>query len=187
MTQPVPEGLFKRSTHIVPEGLHAWWAAGMAVLMAVLCHPAHAQQVVPPLGPQGIACAYNSSPPVVTAGQAVWVQCDNQGHMIVSPGGGNAGTYTTTAYTVGTTDGTVTGTSAATAFLMFHNVSPSATICLNFNATATISNTTCAAGEITLFPGWLIAWPLGGTNLLPSVPLHAIASAASTPATVGVK
>ena len=64
------------------------------------------------------------------------------------------------------------------------NLSPTATICLNLGAPATISGTTCAAGEISLPPLWHRSWE---GAFIPTDALHAIASAASTPASVGAK
>lgn len=52
-------------------------------------------QVVPQPGPpQAIACAYNTSPPTLTSGQAGWVQCDSAGKIITSGGGGGGGAVT---------------------------------------------------------------------------------------------
>ena len=42
-----------------------------------------AQQVTP-VGPNGIACAYNSSPPTITSGSPGWAQCDSTGHLLTS-------------------------------------------------------------------------------------------------------
>lgn len=52
-----------------------------------LATPAHAQAVLPPEGrPAGVACAFNTTPPTVTTGQVVWLQCDSTGHLVVSGG-----------------------------------------------------------------------------------------------------
>lgn len=62
---------------------------GLALCLAILgLAPAQAQSVVPPL--DTINCAFNTSPPTVSTGSMVRVQCDNTGKLLVS------GTLTTT-------------------------------------------------------------------------------------------
>jgi hypothetical protein len=90
------------------------------------------------------------------------------------------GAYSTA--TVGTSDSTILAANTAFYFLDLVNASASATICINFGATATISGTQCAAGEITLPPLWHRSWD---GNFVPTDAVHAIASAVSTPASVG--
>ena len=94
------------------------------------------------------------------------------------------GTGAYSAVTVGTTDSTIVTASTAAVLLDVVNNSSTATICLNLGATATITGTACAAGEITLPPLWHRSWE--GT-FVPTDAVHAIASAASTLASVGVK
>jgi len=86
--------------------------------------------------------------------------------------------------TVGTADSTILNASSAFYLLDVINLSPTATICLNFGATATISGTACSAGEIALPPLWHRSWE---GALIPTDALHAVASAASTPASIGAK
>jgi len=86
--------------------------------------------------------------------------------------------------TVGTSDSTILNAGSAYYLLDIVNLSPSATICLSFGTTATISGTSCSAGEIALPPLWHRSWE---GALIPTDALHAIASAASTPASVGAK
>ncbi|MDR3572280.1 MAG: hypothetical protein P4L50_00325 [Anaerolineaceae bacterium] len=62
---------------------------------------AHSQQVAQPLGPNGIACAYNASPPTLITGNAGWVQCDSTGHLLTSGGGGGAVTAALGAFVDG--------------------------------------------------------------------------------------
>lgn len=89
------------------------------------------------------------------------------------------------AFTVGTGDGIiVAATNPGSKFLDIVNQSPTATVCINFGAAATITGTACAAGEYTLPPLWHRSWE---NSFVPSDVIHAIASAASTPVTVGVK
>ena len=103
------------------------------------------------------------------------------------PGGAPVPNLATGAYasaTVGTTDSTILAAGTAYYLLDLINDSPSATICINFGATATISGTSCAAGEITLSPLWHRSWE---GSFIPTDAVHAIASAASTPVSVGAK
>jgi hypothetical protein len=86
------------------------------------------------------------------------------------------------AATVGTSDQTVLSGATAFYFLDIVNLSPTATVCVNFGAAATISGTACAAGEVTLSPLWHRSWE--GT-FVPTDAIHAISSAASTPISVG--
>lgn len=55
---------------------------------------AWAQTVPSPGPPNGIACAYNASPPTLTTGTAGWIQCDSAGKLITSGGGGGGGAVT---------------------------------------------------------------------------------------------
>jgi hypothetical protein len=86
--------------------------------------------------------------------------------------------------TVGTSDQTILAAGAGYYFLDLVNLSPSATICINFGASATISGSACTAGEITLPPLWHRSFE---GSFVPTDSIHAIASAASTPASVGTK
>jgi hypothetical protein len=86
--------------------------------------------------------------------------------------------------TIGTSDSIILNAGSAFYLLDIVNLSSTATICLSFGAAATISGATCAAGEIALPPLWHRSWE---GALIPTDALHAIASAASTPASVGAK
>jgi hypothetical protein len=49
-------------------------------------------QVIPQPGPPvPIGCAYNTTPPTLTNGQAGWVQCDANGQLLTTGGGGGGG------------------------------------------------------------------------------------------------
>lgn len=63
--------------------------------LALASSAALAQTVSPPGVPigGGIACAYNSATPTLTAGTAGWVQCDSSGKLIVIPGTAAPGTF----------------------------------------------------------------------------------------------
>ena len=103
------------------------------------------------------------------------------------PGAAPVPNLATGAYagvTVSTSDSTILAAGSAFYLLDLINLSSSATICVNFGATATISGTTCAAGEIALPPLWHRSFE---GSFIPSDAVHAIASAASTPASVGAK
>ncbi len=94
----------------------------------------------------------------------------------------SAGAYS--AATVGTSSGSILAASTATVYLEVINDSPTATVCVNVGSAATISGTTCAAGEIPLGP---IGSHLWNSSYVPSDQIFAIASASSTPVTVGAK
>lgn len=55
---------------------------GLGALLWFL-HPAVAQKVVPPNPTVLLTCGYNTSPPTVSSGGMVTVQCDNAGHLSV--------------------------------------------------------------------------------------------------------
>ncbi|HEY1805999.1 MAG TPA: hypothetical protein VGG45_16115 [Terracidiphilus sp.] len=101
---------------------------------------------------------------------------------VVSAPTNSAGAYS--GVTVGTSSGSILAASTAKVFADFHNQSPTATICISTTNPATITGTACAAGEITLPPLWDKSFE--GTYV-PSDQWFAIASAASTPLTVGAK
>lgn len=101
---------------------------------------------------------------------------------VVSGPTNSAGAYS--GVTVGTSSGSILAASTAKVYADFANQSPTATICLSTTNPATITGTACAAGEITLPPLWEKSFE--GTYV-PSDQWFAIASAASTPLTVGAK
>jgi hypothetical protein len=72
---------------------------------------------------------------------------------------------------------------AVTTFLYLENVDQTSTICISFKGAATISGTTCSAGEITLQPGAYRFFDVA----LPTDAVHAIASSAATPLTIGAQ
>lgn len=86
------------------------------------------------------------------------------------------------ANTVGTSESTILTTRAGNNSLDIVNNSQTATICINFGATATISNGVCAAGEVTIPPLWHREWT---APFVPYGAVHAISSADSTPVSVG--
>jgi hypothetical protein len=60
-------------------------AATLLSAWALAFSPEARAQVAPSANPaQGIACAFNSSPPTVASGTAVWIQCDSSGHLAIS-------------------------------------------------------------------------------------------------------
>ena len=96
----------------------------------------------------------------------------------------NIGTGAYSAVTIGASDSTILAAGSAFYILDIINDSPTATVCINLGATATISGTNCSAGEITLPPLWHRSWE---GSFIPSDAIHAISSSSSTPASVGVK
>lgn len=117
-------------------------------------------------------------------GSSVSVPCGTGGTAPTVTALPTSGAVAYSAATVGASDSTILAGSTATVFLDLINTSATATVCINLGATATISGTQCAAGEITLPPLWHRGWE--GT-FVPTDAVHAIASAASTQFTVGVK
>lgn len=62
--------------------------AGIAALAVGVYAGLSVSQVVPQPGPpMPTACAYNTTPPTLTNGQAGWVQCDSTGHVVVGTTG----------------------------------------------------------------------------------------------------
>lgn len=88
------------------------------------------------------------------------------------------------AVTVGTSSASILSPFQANIFLDVYNDSATATVCCAFGAAATISGTACAAGELSLPAGWHRSWE---NNYIPADQLFCIASAASTPVTLGYK
>ena len=58
----------------------------IAFALWALAAPAQAQVVPQPGPPIPTACAYNTTPPTLTDGQAGWAQCDSAGSQIVVAG-----------------------------------------------------------------------------------------------------
>lgn len=81
-----------------------------------LASAASAQQVSmpPPAGTIAILCAYNAVLPSVTTGQVAYAQCDSNGRLITSAGGGGASTVSIipSADTTGAITSVVTGAAA---------------------------------------------------------------------------
>lgn len=99
------------------------------------------------------------------------------------------GTGSYSPATVGATAATIVAAAGANAraFVDVVNLSGSATVCLSVGGTATISGSTCDAGEFPLAPGARATWPQGGSTFVPADAISAIASASATPMTIGVK
>jgi hypothetical protein len=72
-----------------------WLLAFLALGLAALAYSRlSAQQWLPGSPAVPIACAYSTSPPTVTTGQFVLVQCNNQGQLLGTGGGGGGGSVT---------------------------------------------------------------------------------------------
>lgn len=59
---------------------------GLVSALALGAAIAYAQLVPQPGPPTPVACAYNATPPTVTSGNAVWLQCDSSGQLLVGGG-----------------------------------------------------------------------------------------------------
>lgn len=94
----------------------------------------------------------------------------------------NSGAGAYSAVTIGTSAATILAANAAKEFVQIVNASPSATICINIGGTAAFAGAGCAAGSIPITP--FGSWTREG-NFIPSDAISAIASAGSTPATLG--
>ena len=166
--------------------MRKWWGAiGVIFLLGLISAPipAPAQISALPVAP----CVTISS---IVNGVTQYF-CEPVGPsyplpVVISPSPASPGTFLPSNITIGTTDGVIAGTAAMTSYFDLQNESSSATICINFNTAAQISGSSCTAGW-TLPPLWHVSWPMAGASLLPPGPVHAIASAASTLAFLGVK
>lgn len=80
------------------------WVGGLACLcLGLALIAAHSQQALPPIGPPiAIACAFNTSPPTVASGNAIWVQCDTNGKLITSGSAAVSGTTSNASSAVAT-------------------------------------------------------------------------------------
>jgi hypothetical protein len=99
-----------------------------------------------------------------------------------SPGG-------MTAATVGVTAAVLIPAGAGPAYREVLNVSATATVCLSIGGTPTITGTQCGGtgAIIPIAPLWAVWWPVAGQTYVPTDAISAIASAATTPVTVGLK
>lgn len=115
-----------------------------------------AAQLIPQPGPPIVlGCAFNTSPPTVATGNAVWLQCDNSGQVKIT------GTVTATSSpSVGITptDRTITSASGASQQIMAANAARHSMLFVNTgNANCGVNPTggTAAiggAGTLTLGP-----------------------------------
>jgi hypothetical protein len=99
----------------------------------------------------------------------------------------SAGNYS--GASVGTSPATIVAAlSSGSRYLVdIINLSSSATVCLSLGGAASISGSTCAAGEVPLAPGGRTTWPSGGSSFVPGDAITAIASSSGVPLTIGVK
>lgn len=63
-------------------------AIAVLAVLALGAVIAGAQVVTNPAIPPNTVCAYNTSPPTLTNGQASWLQCDASGNLLTTAGGG---------------------------------------------------------------------------------------------------
>lgn len=59
-----------------------WLLLAMAIIVLAGVYQAWAQSVTNPT-PVAAVCAYSASPPTVTTGQFVYVQCDSSGSLLL--------------------------------------------------------------------------------------------------------
>lgn len=98
------------------------------------------------------------------------------------PVGPSTGTGAYNPATIGASSGQVLAAGVAKVFLDLVNPSTTATIACAFGIPAVING----AGSITLSPLWHRSWP-DGAGYVPGDVVNCIASAGSTPMTVGAK
>lgn len=138
--------------------------AALAVL-ALGAVIAGAQVVTNPAIPPNSVCAYNTSPPTLTNGQASWLQCDASGNLLTTAGGAGGTTSVQGAANVTLTDcsGTIaTGGTAQNAFtaaatrrgFTIANIDTTETLWISFTGTAAASGTgsyPLGPADVTLF------------------------------------
>lgn len=112
-------------------------AIAILILGLGISYIARAQVVLPPTGPTGIACAYNSSLPTGPTGSAMWVQCNSNGQLLTSGGGG----VTTVSHAVTTALANNLNVKATAGSLVGFNCSSitgaAAGFCLAYNGSST--------------------------------------------------
>ena len=129
------------------------WVALAAFSFAFFYAKLQAQQVTGPTGPQvTLVCAYNSSPPTITAGNLALVQCDSSGNIITSGGGGGGGAVTVAngadVAQGNTADAAYTGSGTSTIIAALKGLYAAATspIPMPVNITPTDCSTTVTVG-----------------------------------------
>lgn len=132
-------------------GSFAMKASGYAIAMCLIASLANAQ-VIPQPGPAVPGgCAYNTTPPTLTNGQAGWVQCDATGRqvVVVSPGAPTALVATARggAITTGGTSQTLMAANAARKAFTIQNpctaaeqgIATAENLYINITSAATVS------------------------------------------------
>lgn len=132
-----------------------------------------AQVVQQPSPPNGIACAYNTTPPTLTTGQAGWVQCDANGRLTITTTQPIVGGSTAFASTAAESSHVIKATPGSLNALTITIGATSGYVML-FNATALPSN-----GAVT--PAWCARIVSDGT-----VGTLAVAWPAAQPFSVGI-
>lgn len=141
------------------------WVIGL--LGVFLTIPSSAQNVPQPGPPQGIACAYNTTPPTLTSGQAGWVQCGADGTL--RPSGDGLQTYSAT----------VTGLVPVSGAITVFEINGSSTRTTRIRRIALDGVATAAAGITVRFDKRSTASTGGTSSAALKIP-HNTASAAST-------
>ena len=136
------------------------WLLG-AILLSLAGIAVHSQVALPPTLP--IACAYNTSPPTLTTGQAGYVQCNSTGSLLTSGGGGGGSvTQGTTPWTASldpcsyskkstaffniTASGASFITAVAADFTYICQISVTASTQTNFSIIAGTGSSVCTGG-----------------------------------------
>lgn len=115
----------------------------------------HAQQWVP--GGQGspIVCAFNNTPPTISTGNFIYAQCNTQGELITSGGGGGSftGFTPTPSYATGTTSAIDQNVALPTGTEFILTNTGSNTLAWNYGTTATGSNNVLQPSSWIAFAG----------------------------------
>jgi hypothetical protein len=130
------------------------WLGGLLFLFLFL--PAQAQQWKPGYLGSPIVCAFNNSPPTVTTGLFVFAQCNNQG-QILTTGGGGSSTAFTVSHAATTSLATVLSVKASSGDLLGFNCSgitgAAAGYCIAYNG-ASAPSTGALTGSLVLDFCW---------------------------------
>ncbi len=129
-----------------------------------LCSPTLAQQISGPLPTNALACAFNTAPPTVTSGFWGYVQCDTNGKLITSGGGGGGlSVQDQAAWTQGTSNMTPQG--------------------CEFNDTSTLTSGTQGTTRCTTKRAQIIDTDTTGNALYTAINSPSPAIAGTTPTT----
>lgn len=134
------------------------------VALFALGASAGAQVITNPNIADPIGCAYNTTPPTLTNGQAGWVQCDPSGALRISTGvsGGTTPVSCSGTITTGGTAQNAVTASATRRGLQIMNIDTTEGMWIRFNGTAT------AGTEDSYFLAPATSTTAGGSYVTPS-------------------